>query len=30
LGDNERFKIEEVAEDGKLIGPVQNAKEFIS
>ena len=30
MGDNERFKNEEVAEDGKPIGPAQNAKAFVS
>ena len=30
LGDNERFKIEEVAADGKPIHPAQNANRFIS
>ena len=30
MGNNERFKIEEVAADGKLIRPTQNANQFIS
>ena len=30
MGDNERFKIEEVAADGKPIRPAQNANRFIS
>ena len=30
MGDNQRFKIEEVAEDGQLIAPAKNAKLFVS
>ena len=30
MGDNSRFKIEEVAEDGEPIAPAKNAKLFVS